>query len=230
MRGMPRHARACPAGHVYHVLNRAAGRLRLFRRDTDYLAFERIMIQAHARCPIAILDWCLMPNHWHFVVQPAEDGQVTEYFRWLTHTHAMRWHAANHAVGTGALYQGRFKSFPVQHTDAHVRTVLRYVARNALRAGLVRRSALDWLWCGAHVRARRAGEPLAALLAPWPVDEPADWQRYVDQPQTPAEEEALRLAIRRSRPYGRAGWVTRTAARLGLESSLRPRGRPRRPG
>ncbi|HUG92188.1 MAG TPA: hypothetical protein VML55_15210, partial [Planctomycetaceae bacterium] len=79
-----------------------------------------------------------MPNHWHLVVWPAGDGDLSEYMRWLTVTHTQRWHAAHHTSGTGALYQGRFKS-------EHFLTVCRYVERNALRANLAG-SAEAWRW------------------------------------------------------------------------------------
>src|SRR5258707_6113475 len=84
----------------------------------------------------AVLSYCLMPNHWHLVLWPETDGELTDFVRWLTHTHTMRWHAHYHSSGTGHLYQGRFKSFPIQ-ADDHLYTVLRYVERNALRANLV---------------------------------------------------------------------------------------------
>jgi putative transposase len=221
---MPRRPRSCPAGFVYHIWNRAAGRLRLFKKDADYLAFERVLLEAHRRHPIRILDWCLMPNHWHFSVYPKADGQVTEFFRWLTHTHSMRWHTSHAAVGLGPLYQGRFKSLPVQR-DGHLTTMLRYIERNPLRAGLVRR-ALDWRWDSAAIRAH-GPEDLRALLSAWPIEVRRDWNRWVDQPQTAAEEEAIRNAIRRSRPFGSEGWTVRTARTLHLEHTLRPRGRPR---
>ena len=130
--GMPRRARSIQGGCVYHVLNRSNGRQPIFRKDEDYEAFERVLEQAHAREPLRILAYCLMPNHWHLVVWPkaGRDRQVSEFLRWLTVTHAQRWHAHYHSSGTGHLYQGRFKSFPVQ-SDAHLYTVLRYVERNA---------------------------------------------------------------------------------------------------
>src|SRR5205814_615820 len=116
----------------------------------DYLAFERVLLEAHQRHPIRILDWCCMPNHWHFAVHPEKDGQVTDFFRWLTHTHSMRWHTSHNAVGIGPLYQGRFKSLPVE-VDHHLATMLRYIERNPLRANLVR-SAIDWRWGSARIR------------------------------------------------------------------------------
>jgi putative transposase len=220
---MPRRPRACPGGHVYHIWNRAAGRLRMFKKDADYLAFEKILLLAHARHPIALLDWVLMPNHWHFVVYPKRDGQVTDFFRWLTHTHSMRWHTSRGAVGIGPLYQGRFKSLPVQQ-DEHLEILLRYVERNPLRAGEVRR-ARDWRWGSAAVRAAEKSE-LKSLLSPWPIDMPPNWNLWVDEPQMQAEVQAVREVIKRSRPFGEAAWTQKIAGKLQLDWTLRPRGRP----
>ncbi len=60
----------------------------MFRKEADYAAFERIMLEAHERYPTRVLAWCLMRTHWHFIVWPKEDGEVTAFFWWLTHTHA----------------------------------------------------------------------------------------------------------------------------------------------
>jgi putative transposase len=99
---------------VYHVLNRAVARLPLFEKVADYEAFERVLAEAHQRHPMRILAYAVMPNHWHFVLWPRADGELTAFLRWMTHTHTMRWHASHQTVGTGHLYQGRFKAFPVQ--------------------------------------------------------------------------------------------------------------------
>jgi putative transposase len=221
---MPRRPRSCPGGFVYHVWNRAAGRLRLFKKDADLLAFERVLLEAHKRFPIPILDWCLMHNHWHFAVYPEEDDQVTQFFRWLTHTHSMRWHVAHGAVSFGPLYQGRFKSLPIER-DEHLSAMLRYIERNPLRANLVD-DVLDWRWGSAHVR-RHGPEPLRAVLCEWPIDVRRDWNRWVNQPQTEKEVEAIRTAIRRSRPFGDEAWMLKTAKELRLDYTLRPRGRPK---
>src|SRR5437763_12062268 len=139
---MPRRARIAPGGIVYHALNRGNGREKLFRKSDDFAAFERIMIEALRRYPIRLLGYCLVPNHWHLVLWPARDGQMTQFLRWLTQTHSQRLHAHRHTAGTGHVYQGRFKSFPIER-DEHLLAVLRYVERNALRARLVQR-AQDW--------------------------------------------------------------------------------------
>jgi putative transposase len=224
---MPRTARQCPAGFVYHVWNRAAGRLRLFRKDADYLAFERILLEAHQRHPIKLLEWCLMPNHWHFVVAPDQDNQTTDFFRWLTHTHAMRSIAHRRVMGMGPLYQGRFKSLPVQE-DEHLLTLLRYVQRNPFRAGLVS-DAREWRWGTQWIR-RKGPAEMRAIVTPWPLDPPPNWTRYVNEPQTEAELEAIRQTIRRSRPFGDRAWIAKTSDQLQLGWTLRARGRPPRNG
>ena len=111
---MPRRPRNCPAGTCFHVINRAVARLTLFEKESDYEAFDRVLALAYSRVPLPIYSYIVMPNHWHFVVQPQTDTQLTEFCRWLTHTHTMRWHAQYHTEGTGHLNQGRFKTFPIE--------------------------------------------------------------------------------------------------------------------
>jgi putative transposase len=221
---MPRQARNAPGGLVYHVLNRANGRLRLFKKEEDFLAFERVLKLAHEQVPIRILSWCMMSNHWHLVLWPREDGELTAFMRKLTQTHAQRWKTAHNAVGHGHLYQGRFKSFPVQEDD-HLLSLLRYVDRNPLRAGIVKK-AHDWRWGSYHVRRKRRHD-LSGILSDGPIDLPADWPRWVHEPQSKEQETSMSEHITRGRPLGAAQWTSETAQRLGLEHSLRPPGRPR---
>jgi putative transposase len=210
---------------IYHVLNRANARLSIFEADEDYAAFERVLAQAVARHDSRLLAYCLMPNHFHLMLWPRKDGEVSQFMRWLTVTHTQRWHAHRRTTGTGHLYQGRFKSFPVQ-SDEHFLTVCRYLERNALRAKLVQR-AEDWRW--GSLWARRAKDDAdRPMLSPWPIDRPRDWTARVNRPFGPQEEEAVRQSIQRGRPFGAASWQAEVAARLGLESALRPRGRPRK--
>ena len=220
---MPRVARNCPGGYVYHVWNRAAGRLRLFKKEEDYLAFERVLVEAHGRHSIPLLEWCLMPNHWHFVVFPDDDQQLTQFFRWLTHTHAVRAITHRRVMGMGPLYQGRFKSLPVQ-TDGHLLTLLRYVQRNPVRAKLAK-SASGWRWSGEWTR-KHGEKETRAILSPWPVDRPRRWTSWVDEPENAEEIKAIRACVRRSSPLGDADWTQETAEQLNLEWTLRPRGRP----
>ena len=220
---MPRRARNTPAGLIYHVLNRGVGRQTLFRKEEDYAAFERVMAEAHQQVPLRILAYCLMPNHWHFIMSPKIEGEMSEFMKWMTHTHTQRWHAHYHTVGTGHLYQDRFKSFPVQ-SDLHLLLVLRYVERNALRANMVSR-AEDWTWCSLWRRQNKRG---LAMLSDWPVERPTDWVDFVNEPQTQEELDALRRCVNRGCPFGEDEWQKVTIEQLGLERTVRPRGRPRK--
>lgn len=221
---MPRIARYAPGGLVYHVLNRAKGRVRLFKKPEDYLAFQRVLLEAHGRVPrLRILSWCLMPDHWHLVLWPRRDGELKDFMRWLTLTHTQRWKHAHAAVGRGRLYQERFKSFPIQQ-DEHLLTVLRYVEANPRRAKLVKR-AEQWHWGSCRVR-RHPDHDLSGLLSEWPVHAPADWLALVNEPQEETEQAMVRVHLERSRPLGSERWVLRTAAALHLEHTLHSRGRP----
>lgn len=219
---MPRIARVAPGGIVYHVLNRANGRLALFRKDADFLAFENVLLQAHQRHSIRILGWCIMSNHWHFVVWPRKDAELSQFFGYLALTHATRWQSAHDAVGTGHVYQARFKNFMIQE-DQHLLTVLRYVERNPLRARAVTR-AEDWRWSSLHVRLH-GPEKMRGLLSDRPIDRPRNWTALVNQPQTDAEVEAIQTATNRGRPFGADSWVKSMATRHNLQSTLHSRGR-----
>jgi putative transposase len=224
---MPRTARAAPPGFVYHVLNRAVARLPLFQKDGDYDAFERVLAEALIVHPTRLLAYCLMPNHWHLVLWPERCGELTAFTRWLTHTHTMRWHTHYHTVGTGHLYQGRFKSFPIAQ-DEHLYRVLRYVERNALRANLVAR-AEEWRWSSLWRRSHPDREP-AIALADWPVRMPDDWVDHVNQPETDAELAVLRRSLCRGTPFGGPVWQKEIARRLRIQFTLRPPGRPKKEG
>ena len=158
------------------------------------------------------------------MVWPREEGEVTAYFRWLAHTHAMRWHVAHNTVGRGHLYQGRFKSFPIQE-DEHYFTVCRYVERNALKAGVVAR-AEDWRWGSLWAR-RQGSEPLKAIISDWPMERPRNWLALVNEPMTEKELEGVKVCIVRNRPYGDERWQEHQAGLLGLAHTLRNEGRPK---
>jgi putative transposase len=101
---MGRPIRAAPGGYVYHVLNRATARLKIFHKGADYAAFERVLEQAVARTRTRLLSYCVLPNHWHLVVWPREDGELSRFVGWLTLTHTQRWHAHRRSAGSGHLY------------------------------------------------------------------------------------------------------------------------------
>jgi putative transposase len=213
---MPRIPRGQFGGHVYHVLNRGNGGAAVFHKDGDYRAFLALLADAKARYPVKILGFCLMPNHFHLVLQPVTPDALSPFMQWWLTSHVRRYH--RHYRGHGHVWQGRFKSFPIQQ-DGHLLTVLRYVLRNPVRAGLVTHTS-EWLWSSLQ-------HP--ALIEPGPVQLPPDWPQGLDAPLFEHELAALRTCVTRQAPFGALGWVEQLATALGLESTLRPRGRPRLP-
>jgi putative transposase len=219
---MPRSARITPGGIVYHVLNRGNARQTVFSRDEDYTAFIRAVSQACEQYPLRVLAYCVLPTHFHLVLWPHRDGDLSRWMQWAQNAHVRRHHQLNHS--SGHLWQGRYKAFPIAPDD-HLLAVLRYVEGNPLRAGLVR-EAQDWPWSSLRWLPGAVGAPLA--LDPGPVPRPADWLALVNQPQTEAELARLRASVNRGSPFGEPAWQQETAVRLSLQHTLRPRGRPRK--
>jgi REP-associated tyrosine transposase len=217
---VPRRKRNSTAGLTFHVVNRAAKRTVLFENASDYAAFERVLEAAVRRSRVAVFAYCIMPNHWHFLLSPLADGALSVFMHWLTTTHARRWQTARALDGQGAVYQGRFKAVAVSN-DRHFLWVCRYIERNPLRAALVERAEC-WRWSSLHFY----NEP-STWLAEWPIERPADWLSQVNTPQTEAELDAFRTAMRQGVPFGSAAWTATMMSALAAKP-LRKRGRPQK--
>ena len=222
---MSRTARVAPGGMLFHVLNRGTGRRQLFNKASDYSTFESILEETLTKRAMRICAYCLLPNHWHMILWPEADGDLAAFMHRLTITHVTRWQKQQSVVGEGHLYQGRFKSFAVESEDYYYQ-VLRYVERNALRANLAKQ-AEDWKW-GSLWRCTHGTIQQRALIADWPLPRPRHWVEHVNRPQTDAEILAIRQSLLRGQPFGSPAWVQQTATALGLESTLREPGRPRK--
>ncbi len=210
---------------IYHVLNRANFRSRLFREAAHYEDFLGIVEEGLNFVPMRILAYCLMPNHWHLVLYPRADGDLSQFLRRITLTHTQRYHARTRTAGYGHVYQGRYKSLVVE-TDRHFLVLVRYVERNARRAGLVKK-AEDWPWSSAHARLY-GNEEQKRILSPWPMAEPRHYREWLNQSQGKEEVENIRDAVNKSRPYGSEKWVAKTVAQFGLENTMRNPGRPKK--
>jgi len=221
---MGRVRRMDVGGMVYHALNRANFRSTLFKNNGHYQDFLDLVEESLDFISMRILAYCLMPNHWHMVLYPRADGDLAKFMQRITLTHTQRYHARTRTAGYGHIYQGRYKSLPVE-MGGHFMTLVRYVERNAKRAALVKR-AEDWPWSSVYVRLK-GEEGQKKMLTPWPVAEPKDYLRWLNHSQPKEEIENIRYAIRRSRPYGSERWVSRAVAQFGLENTMR---NPWRPG
>lgn len=197
----------------------------LFERDGDYRVWLDAFAEAHDRVTVDIFAYCLMPNHFHLVVRPREDGHLAEFMRLGTLTHSMRWHRHRGSGGTGAVYQGRYRAFPVQ-TERYFFNLCRYVEGNALRASLVQ-FAEDWPWSSLSARCKNR-HPLR--LSEWPILQPSDWIAQVNERSTQSEFDDIRRSIAKGVPLGDDDWSRAAAVPLGLSSKFRRGGRPKKTG
>lgn len=207
---MGRVPRLVAGGVVYHVLNRANERAEIFERPGDYAAFEDVLREAKERFETECFAYCIMPNHWHLIVRPKRDGDLPAFMHWLTVTHSQRWRKYRETEGHGHLYQGTYRSFPVQD-DRYFLAVCRYVERNPLRAKLVGR-AEEWQWSSAWRRLRGDGRS-SSFLDPWPFRPSTDYVQWLNEPQQSDEVDAIRCSVKRGIPYGDTAWVEMTVPR-----------------
>jgi putative transposase len=218
---MPRIPRGGANGGTYHVLNRGNAKREVFSSGRDYAAFVGLLKAAKAKYPISLFGYCLMPNHFHLVLCSREEDGLSQCMQWLMTSHVRRHHKRKNT--SGHIWQGRYKSFLIQE-DAHLIAVLRYVERNPVRAGL---ASAAWAWRWSSHR-ERIGWDALSLLDPGPVSLPPDWSGFIRRPLTRAEIERVRRSVRRRTPFGSPGWQEQVCGELGLESTLRPRGRPKK--
>jgi putative transposase len=195
---MPRQARVSVAGVVYHVINRANGRLPIFHTDQDYKHFVTLLQAAKDLTDMRILSYCIMPNHWHLVLQPRTDTNLSEFMSWLTSTHVRQYRTRTNTIGYGHLYQDRYKSFPTESNE-YCQTLIRYVEQNPLRAKLVER-AEDWQWSSLW-RRERGSEKEKRLLAPLPVELPSEYLISVNEVFKKDDLALVRNNVHKGKPF-----------------------------
>lgn len=226
---MGRPPRISLGGYVYHVVCRGLQAKGIFRSDDDYEEFVTVLAEAVERFEPRVLSYCVLPKHWHLVLTPRQDGDLSKLIAWLTVTHSARWHTHPRRANTGGLYERRFRSFPVQD-DASLLEIMRFIESHPKRSGLCD-SVLDWKWSSATRRSIAAStdKPMDTIVSSPPLALPNDWPRVLDQ-ELPNEilSKVIR-SIQRGCPYGDDAWMVRTAKKMALESTIRPRGRPKLP-
>jgi len=210
---------------IYHVWNRGNAGGKIFLKETDFIAFENIITQAVEKTEMRILAYCIMPNHWHFVLQPRKDGDLSLFLHWLTLTHTARWQVSKGVEGSGHLYQGTYKS-NICESDEHFLQLVRYVERNALRAKLVKR-AEDWRWSSGWIRVN-GDEEKKKILCEWPFVIPKNYSEIINKHQDNEEIETIRSSIKRGSPYGGEMWKDEMVTKYSLQASIKPRGRPKK--
>lgn len=220
---MPRPRRADFADTTYHVINRANARMQIFATSADYNQFENVLFEAQDRVRMRIYAYTVMPNHWHLIVSPRIDGDLMRFVGWLSLTHTKRWHRDHESVGTGHLYQGRYKAFPIG-TDEYFLTACRYVEQNPLRANLVSR-AQDWRW-GSLWKRENGSEQEGRLLSQWTTERPHSYLQWVNECDADDRFTRIRTCVNKGQPFGSPSWTETITKQFGLETTFRSVGRP----
>jgi len=222
---MPRNTRVDVQGEIFHIINRANARLQIFNTDEDYLLFEQVLEEAKKRLNIKLYSYCIMPNHWHLIISPLSDGDVAKFVGWLTMTHTQRWHSMHKSIGSGHLYQGRYKSFIIQPENYFLQAC-RYVERNPLRAKLIK-NIYNWKW-SSFWRREKGTVKQKVLLDTWPVTKPNKYNEWMIEVESKEVLDVLRISINKGKPYGADSWIDVVIKRFKLGSTLRPPGRPKK--
>lgn len=188
---MPRAKRLFPPNSVLHAINRGNDRRCLFDSGEEYEEFLELVAWSKQQVAMRILAYCLMPNHWHFVLWPETSQAASLFLHRLCTTHAIKRRKRTRTIGQGHIYQDRFHGFVIQSEWYYLRA-LRYVESNPLRAGLVQRS-IDWPWSSLRERVGHGHR----LLDDGPLRLPDDWVRSVDESLPPDFLADIRSRLKR---------------------------------
>ncbi len=206
---MARLARVVLPGFPHHVTQRGNGRATTFFGEQDYRLYRDLLVAQCRECGVGILGWCLMPNHVHLVLVPADADGLRRALSQVHRRYAGHIHARE--CRTGHFWQGRFGC--VAMDEDHLVAALAYVALNPVRAGLVKR-AQDWPWSSARALADARRDPGIV-----DVGAVSPYRRAVRDLVAAGEEdvrfEALRRAETIGRPVGDAGFFKRAETLTG---------------
>jgi putative transposase len=220
---MPRMSRVAVGGGIYHCINRSNGRVAIFNTDDEYRHFEELLLEGVELIGMRILAYCIMPNHWHLVLQPLNDGDMGEFMRWVTTTHVRQRRAQTDTIGHGHLYQGTYKSFIVE-TESYLQRLMVYVEQNPLRAKLVHH-AEDWQWSSLW-RRQQGTSTHQKLLSELPVTLPSDYLVVVNTLSSDHQLDLVRRSVNKGTPYGSESWIDDIVSRYNLSATVRSPGRP----
>jgi putative transposase len=217
---MARLARLVVPGLPHHVTQRGNGRARTFFEDDDYALYRRLLARACAEANVEVWAWCLMPNHVHLILVPADEEGLRRALSRTHRAYAGIIHARRKR--TGHFWQGRFGS--VVMDEAHLAVAVRYVSLNPVRARLVAR-AHDWRWSSAraHLYDRDDGLTTRAPV----LERFSPFRDFLDESADPQAIERLRAAESIGRPVGDKAFLARLERRT--KRTLQPAKRGPKP-
>ena len=197
---MARRPRRIPGTHPLHICNRSAGQITICQSAAEYIQFETCLKEMLEKFPLRLFAFCIMPNHWHLLLEGDTGQDVIKGMHWLGTTHAVRHRKDTGSIGRGAVYQNRFRAYPIQRNGAFYR-VAHYIERNPVEASLCR-SPDEWPWSSAS-----PGKTAALALSDWPVSKPKNWIETIQKPQDELVLNEIQNHEILQRPLGDPEWV-----------------------
>jgi putative transposase len=218
---MPRIARGLADNQIYHIINRGNRREAVFHDNYDYEKFLKLLIESKEKYAVKIYAYCLMPNHFHLVIYTKYADSLSQAMHWISSSY-VRYYNKRYNI-SGHLWQGRYKSFIVQE-DSYLLVLLKYVEANPKRARIVK-DCIDYKYSSANNRIKNNENLITDEV---PILLPADWYAYINSDEKVTDIESIRICINRQAPLGDKNWKYMVSKQYNLESTMNPRGRPKK--
>ncbi len=217
---MPRIARLVLPSYSHHVTQRGNYQQRVFFTKADYSFYLSLVRKNSREHQLVILAFCLMPNHVHFICVPSGEDSLANVFK-ITHMTYSQY--MNKKKGLkGHLWQGRFFSSVLD--EIYLYSAMRYVERNPVRAGLVKR-AWDWEWSSAceHAKGEDCGLPLGDVSKYLNIQ---DWKVYLGESDDEARIKKIRENTLVGKPSASKSFIECIEKTSGVRLLPIKRGRP----
>jgi putative transposase len=220
---MPRIARIVGAGYPHHVIERGNNRERVFRDSKDYDKYLSFLSKYSKEKEVAVLAYCLMPNHIHLLVRPPGDEVLAKMMQGIALCYSKYFNGANGR--TGRLWECRYHSTVIDE-DSYLWTVSKYIEKNPVRAGIVKRPE-DYPYSSAKGHIFGTKDPL--LKEPLlDKSELSEYRKFLRSEDDKKIIEEIRKQTRSGKPLGDGGFLKILSERLGCNLCFRPKGRPRK--
>jgi putative transposase len=225
---MARRRRLFIANIPYHVIQRGNNRNPIFFNDKDYLFFLKVLKEAKAKHPCFLYAYCLMPNHFHFILEPLEKDNISFLMKFLGAKYV---HYINRTYGrSGTLWEGRFRCSLIDE-ESYFLSCLRYIETNPLRAGLTKSPDL-YQWSSYHFRTSEEKNSIIDL-DPWydslgtsPLERQARYRHFINSSAPKSEYNLIREMTQKNGIIGDQIFRHKMEKILGITINLGLPGRP----
>jgi putative transposase len=221
---MPRPLRTVEPHVPHHLTQRGVDRLPVFFTPADRTTYLRLVAENQADAGVALIAYCLMPNHVHWIVTPERDDSLSVLFRRVHGRYAQYLNARRGR--TGHLWQNRFFSCPLER--GHLWAAVRYVELNPVRAGLAEQAVgYRWSSSAAHWHGPDQHSTVDLDWTIWREGGGAEgWRAMVEGRESLTEVVNLRRCTYSGKPYGSPEFVEQMEQKYGRH--WRNPGRPRK--